>query len=229
MTMPSVVNVVDDDAEFRAKLAWKLKTRGLTVRGYASAAEVLLEPERLPGCFILELSLPAPGALALQEAMALWPESPPVLFVAARADVAGAVRAMRAGALDLLQKPVPDAELFAAVEAALAIDARTRERHRRIRWLRARFEALSARARAVFAQVLRGRINRDIAQTLHIAERTVKAHRARVMQRMEAPTLPDLVRIGAELGLAVGCVETSAHLNPDVRYFPVSSFSRTRA
>lgn len=226
----AVVCVVDDDAGFRAQLTWKLRARGYAVRAYASPAEVLLDPERQPGCFILEFTMPAPGGLALQDALTNWPEPPPVLFLSARADVASAVRAMRGGALDVLLKPVADAELFAAVERALTVDAEGRTWRRRARWLRARFESLSARERAVFAQVVRGCINRDIAHGLHIAERTVKAHRARVMQVMEAPSLPDLVRIGAELGLAIGRAEPGAFLfNRDVQYFPAARFSRTRA
>jgi len=205
MTARAVVCVVDDDSGFRAQLAWKLRARGYAVRAYASPAEVLLDPERQPGCFILEFTM-----LVLQDALANWPEPPPLLFLSARPDVANAVRAMRGGALDVLLKPVADTELFAAVERALVVDAERRAARRRLRWLRARFESLSARERAVFALVLRGCINRDIACCLHIAERTVKAHRARVMQAMEAPTLPDLVRIGAELGLAIGRAEPEA-------------------
>jgi len=97
--------------------------------------------------------------------------------------------------------------LFAAIEHAVGIDVEARIRRRRAQGLRARLAALSARERAVFALVLHGWINRDIARHLHIAERTVKAHRARVMRIMQAPTLPDLVRIGAELGFTIGRAE----------------------
>jgi len=204
----ATVHIVDGDGAVRGDLARLLKSAGYSVRAYASVAEVLIEsiqPARLqPGCFVMDMHVPELGGLELQRVLSGWPEPPPVVFLSAHADVATAVQAMRGGAVDVLIRPASDACLLASVARAVEDDRAARLERARLRRHRERFEALSERDRAVFAGVIRGVINREIARHLHIAERTVKAHRAHVMQTMQAATLPDLVRIGAQLGLAVG-------------------------
>jgi RNA polymerase sigma factor (sigma-70 family) len=196
MSAPTpVVRVVDDDEAFRTAITRLLKAGGYEVRAFSSAGDFLLEGnDSQPGCLVLDLKMPGPDGLELQSAIARRPNPLPIVFLTAHGDIAASVRAMKNGAEDFLTKPVKKEALFAAIEAALARDERGRiEREERER-IRRRFEALSPRERAVLEHVVAGRLNKQIASAIGTSERTVKAHRARVMSKMGASSVAELVR-----------------------------------
>lgn len=180
----TVVHVVDDDADLRTALTRLLKAEGYEVRTFASAGDFLLA-RPASGCVLLDLHMPGPSGLELQQAVSL-----PIVFLTGRGDVESSVRAMKAGAVDFLTKPVQPAALLEAVALAL-------ERGRNAdaqRDAEARHARLTARQRAVFEHVVVGKANKQIARELGITERTVKMHRAQVMARMEARSVAELVR-----------------------------------
>jgi FixJ family two-component response regulator len=183
-----VIHIVDDDEDVRTAVARLLRTNGYEVRTYASAGDFLLAPPAAaPGCVILDLQMPGPGGLELQQAVSL-----PVVFLTGRGDVASSVRAMKAGAVDFLTKPVEPADLLKAVAAALDRD---RSSHAQ-REAKARHASLTARERSVFEHVVAGKANKEIARALGITERTVKMHRAQVMAKMQAGSVAELVHMG---------------------------------
>ena len=186
----AVIHVVDDDEDMRTALARLLQAEGYEVRTYASAGDFLLKPPAPgAGCLLLDLQMPGPSGLELQRAVSL-----PVVFLTGRGDVASSVRAMKAGAVDFLTKPVEPATLLNAVAAALARGFRQEDGRK----AQASYERLTARERSVFEQVVAGKPNKQIARALGITERTVKMHRAQVMAKMQAGSLAELVR-SAEL------------------------------
>ena len=196
MSAPTpVIRVVDDDDAFRTAISRLLKAGGYEVRAYASAGDFLLEEEESgPGCVLLDLKMPGPDGLELQAAIARRPNPLPIVFLTAHGDIAASVRAMKGGAEDFLTKPVKKEALFAVIDVALARDRKRRfEREERDR-IRERFEALSPRERAVLEHVVAGRLNKQIASAIGTSERTVKAHRARVMSKMGASSVAELVR-----------------------------------
>jgi FixJ family two-component response regulator len=196
MSAPTpLIRVVDDDEAFRTAITRLLKAGGYDVRAYSSAGDFLLdEEESRPGCVVLDLKMPGPDGLELQSAIARRGNPLPIVFLTAHGDIAVSVRAMKNGAEDFLTKPVKKEALFAAIEASLARDERGRiEREERDR-IRRRFEALSPRERAVLEHVVAGRLNKQIASAIGTSERTVKAHRARVMSKMGASSVAELVR-----------------------------------
>jgi FixJ family two-component response regulator len=193
-----IVYLVDDDPSFLRALSHRLQAAGYRVEAFGSAEEFLARRlSDAPACAVIDLQIPGPGGLGLQEALAQAQEPLPVVFVTAHGDVSSSVRAMKQGAIDFLAKPVQGDELLDAVRRALARDAAAREMRRRKREWSTRYESLTSREREVFALVVRGLLNKQIADVLDITERTVKAHRAQVMHKMG-------VQSGAELGRAVG-------------------------
>ena len=202
MSEPSgVIHVVDDDDSFRTAIGRQLKTAGYRVKEYAGAAEFLMDPpdEREPSCVLLDLNLPGPSGLDLQEAIVRRGGSLPVIFLTGQGDVRQSVRAMRQGAVDFLTKPVSRAELLAAVREALVRQAQHADVDRRRREAAARFSRLTAREREVFDHVVAGRLSKQIASRLGISERTIKAHRSRIMTKMEVSSLAELGRVAAAL------------------------------
>jgi FixJ family two-component response regulator len=196
-----IVHVVDDDAGMRRALCTLLKAAGHDVRSYASAGEFLLaRPGEAPGCALLDVRLPGPSGLDLQQALAESGAPLPVVFLTGHGDISMGVRAVKAGAVDFLTKPVRRAPLLAAVEAALAKDAAQRAQRADLRDLRDRYERLTARERQVLALVVTGKLNKQTAGDLGIAERTVKVHRARVMEKMQVQSLAELVLLAQRLG-----------------------------
>jgi len=200
MTGQELIHIVDDDESLRGALQRLLSAAGYRTKTYASAGEFLLEPPGdSPGCLLLDLRLPGPSGLDLQEALARHGIGLPVIFLTGHGDLATGVRAMKAGAVDFLTKPVEREPLFAAVARALELDAAQRAARGAARELRARFAQLTSREREVFELVVAGRLNKQIASQLGIAERTVKAQRAQVMAKLGAANAAELGRIAAQL------------------------------
>jgi len=202
-----VIRVVDDDQGFRVALCRLLRAEGFEIREYASAGAFLLgDEEDTPGCVLLDMRMPGPSGLDLQEALAKRERSLPIIFLTAYGDVRMSVRAMKAGALDFLPKPVKREALLATVRAALARDEEKRAAREKLLTLRSRYETLSPREREVLQHVVAGRLNKQIASAIGAAERTVKAHRARVMAKMQAGSVAELVRAVDQLAPSLGAV-----------------------
>ena len=200
MTTPPLIHVVDDDDSLRSALQRLLAAAGYRVKTYASAGEFLLDPPAdAPGCMLLDLRMPGPSGLDLQEALARHGIRLPVIFLSGQGDLATGVRAMKAGAVDFLSKPVEREPLLAAIARALQADAAQRAARGAEAELQARFAQLTAREREVFELVVAGRLNKQIADALGIAERTVKAQRAQVMAKLGAANAAELGRIAAQL------------------------------
>jgi len=205
MTLRPVIHVVDDDESVRGAMKRLLAAAGYGVQTYASAGEFLLHPPQdTPGCLLLDLRMPGPSGLDLQESLVRHGVRLPVIFFTGHGDLATGIRAMKAGAVDFLTKPVERKPLLAAIESALQADAARRASHGANADLRARFAQLTAREREVFELVVAGQLNKQIAGALGIAERTVKAQRAQVMTKLGAATAAELGRIAAQLQLHGG-------------------------
>jgi FixJ family two-component response regulator len=200
MSAVPVIHVVDDDDSLRAALLRLLSAAGYVARGYASAGEFLLHPlPDGPGCLLLDLRLPGPSGLDLQEALQRQGATLPVVFMTGHGDLAAGVRAMKAGAVDFLAKPVEGEVLFEALGRALAKDAAERSARAEARHLRERFATLRPRERAVFEQVVCGRLNKQIADALGVSERTVKLMRAQVMAKLGVASAAELGRLAERL------------------------------
>lgn len=198
-----IVLVVDDDPSVRGSVSRFLRSVGFRVEAFASAEEFLRHPvPDAPACVILDVFIPGVGGLEVQRALAERAASPPVVFITGHGDIALSVRAMKAGAVDFLSKPFTNPDLLAAVRSALAQHAQARQTEREHAVLRARLESLSPREREVMAFVVRGTLNKKIGRLLGVSEKTVKAHRARVMEKMKARSLADLVRMADKLGVS---------------------------
>ena len=197
---PELVYVIDDDGAVRNALSRVLVYAGFDVRAYASAVEFLAaEREDRPACIVLDVGMPGMSGVELQATMAHMMSAPPIIFLTGRGSVDMSVRAMKAGAVDFLTKPVKREALLAAVTSALARDATSRARNEETRVVRARFDRLTPREREVLAEVVRGRLNKQIADDLGTSVRTVKAHRAQVMAKMEVGSLAVLVNVATKL------------------------------
>jgi FixJ family two-component response regulator len=195
-----VVHVIDDDASIREALCRLLTASGLETRQYESAGEFLLSwPGDTPGCLLLDIRMPGPSGMDLQHALSQRPDSLPVVFLTGFGDIPMSVLAIKRGAVDFLTKPVERDALLGAVTAALARDAARRERDRKHQDLHHNFATLTVRERQVFAQVAAGRLNKQIAASLSTCERTVKAHRAHVMEKLHAHSVAELVHIAVQL------------------------------
>ena len=193
-TVP-IIRVVDDDEAFRTAVSRLLRAAGYQVRDYASAGAFLLADDgSQPGCVLLDLRMPGPNGLDLQSALRKRDDALPVVFLTGHGTVPATVRAMKDGAEDFLTKPVKREVLLEAVCRALSRDAKRRGAGEDLRRLRERFDGLTVRERAVMELVVAGRLNKQIAAAIGASERTVKAHRARVMTKMGAASLADLIR-----------------------------------
>ena len=202
MTYPPavVVHIVDDDDSMRVALQRLLSAAGYEARAYASAGDFLIAADDPPsGCLLLDLHMPGPDGLALQEVLRRRGHSLPTVFLSGRGDIASSVRALKAGASDFLTKPVQAGVLLEAVRAALEADAPLRAERERRRLLLQRHSTLNERERVVLREVVQGALTRQIADALGVSERTVKACRAAVMEKMGARSLQELVRISARL------------------------------
>lgn len=197
------VHVVDDDSSLRTAVSRVLRAAGYEVRAYASAGEFLLsEHGDSPACLVLDVRMPGPSGLELQQALEKRSHPLPIVFLTGHGDIPMSVRAMRGGAVDFLTKPVKRDTLLGAVQAALARDADRRTEGEQLRILRARFSTLTSREQEVLTHVVGGLLNKQIAGDMGCSIRTVKIHRARAMQKMEAASLADLVRMAEVLRAA---------------------------
>ena len=201
MTTPKpLIHVVDDDESLRTALLRLLDAAGFNARGYASVGDFLLQPPPDgPGCVLLDVKMPGPSGLDLQAALLRQGNALPVVFLTGYADVAASVQAMKAGAVDFLTKPVQREALFEALQRALARDATEREARAQAEQLRAAFAALTPREQAVFYHVVAGQLNKQIADALGIAERTVKMQRAQLMTKLGASSAAELGRLAERL------------------------------
>ena len=191
-----VVVVIDDDASVRAGLKELFESVGLKVKLYASGSAFL--EDRIPdatSCLVLDVRLPETSGLNVQEELARADVHVPIVFVTGHGDIPMAVRAMKAGAVDFLTKPIRSQDLLDAVFTALEQDRTRRETQQLRSTLREHFKSLSARQREVVARVAAGDLNKEIAAELGLSEGTVKVHRANAMRKMHAKRLADLVRM----------------------------------
>lgn len=203
MTGPTErVYVVDDEPAVRKALWRLLRSAGMEVETFGSAEELLGALERAPaGCAVLDVAMPGLDGLALQKALVSRGIDLPVLFLTGRGDIPMSVRAMKAGAFDFLTKPVDGEALVAAVRRALEKGRSDLQKRREISDIRRRLESLTPREREVLEGVLDGRLNKQIGGDLGISEKTVKIHRGRVMAKMEAGSLAELVHFADRAGI----------------------------
>ena len=194
-TDPSVL-VIDDDPEFRDSVVRLLETVGLHARQFSSVPDFLrADPPEGPACLVLDVRMPGRSGLELQRDLAAANRQVPIIFITAHADVPMSVQAMKGGAIEFLTKPFRPQDLLDAVETGLARDRIRQESERTFAMLRARFDTLSSREREVMLLVVAGRLNKQIANDIGIAEATVKVHRTHVMSKMKARSFPDLCRM----------------------------------
>ena len=198
----ATVFVVDDDPAVRKALQRLFRSAGLHVETFAEAQEFLVDrrPDTL-GCLVLDLRLPGISGLDLQEQLAAAHLDLPIIFLTGYGTVPESVRAMKAGAVEFLEKPVDDQTLLAAVNQALAGNYQTRQEMSEMTAIERRLAALTPRERQVLTLVAAGKLNKEIAWDLGTAEKTIKVHRGRVMQKLNCPSLAELVRLAAKAGI----------------------------
>jgi two-component system response regulator FixJ len=190
------VFVVDDDGAVRSSLRLLLKSVGLAVSAFDSAQAFLdAYSQQWAGCILLDVRMPGMSGPVLQEQLALLGSRLPVIFITGHGDVSMAVEAMQKGAFDFVEKPFHDQELLDRVHGALAEDAQVRRQLAEQEEIRNRLESLTSREREVLEQVTRGLSNKVMAYDLRISQRTIEIHRSRIMEKMQAPSLAQLVRM----------------------------------
>jgi FixJ family two-component response regulator len=196
MSERPVVIIIDDDPDIREALSKLLETVSLRAVAYPSTAEFLAS-KRSPGpsCIVLDVRLPGVGGLEFQRHLAQESIPTPIVFITGHGDVPMSVRAMKAGAVEFLTKPIRDQEFLEAVQAALRRDGLRLEREREVGELRSRHQSLTAREQQVMASLVAGRVNKQIASDLAVSEVTVRLHRLQVMKKMQAGSLSELIRI----------------------------------
>jgi FixJ family two-component response regulator len=194
------VIIVDDDPDIRESMSDLLRSVGLVATASASLPEFLKKgrPEG-PTCLVLDVRLPGRSGLDLQQELSAANIQLPIVFITAHGDIPMTVRAMKGGALEFLTKPFREQDFLDAIQLGLERDRAAREDERVVAELRERFETLTVREREIMALVLRGRLNKQIAGELGLSEITVKVHRAQVIRKMKASSLPDLARMAEKL------------------------------
>lgn len=199
----AVVMIVDDDPSLRTMLGRLLGTVGLKCIPFASPEEFLrTPPPDTPACLILDVQMPGLSGLDLQRELAKAGHQLPIVFMTGHGDIPMSVQAMKAGAVAFLTKPFRNQDLLDAVNEAINLDRHARQRREELANLRERYESLTAREREVFALVAVGLLNKQIALQLGTTERTVKAHRGQMVQKMQAESVADLVRMADKLGIS---------------------------
>ena len=197
-----IVLVIDDDPEFRESVALLLEAVGLQTRQFSSVPDFLrADPPEGPTCLVLDVRMPGRSGLDLQRDLAAANRQVPIIFITAHADVPMSVKAMKGGAIEFLTKPFRDQDLLDAVENGLARDRTRQESERAFAMLKARFDMLSPREREIMLHIVAGRLNKQIANDIGLAEGTVKVHRVHLMRKMEARTFPELCRMADILNM----------------------------
>lgn len=200
-TLP-IVFVVDDESAVGVSIKRLLHSVGLEARHFTSASEFLrAKRPDAPGCIVLDVRLPDLSGLDLQQELAKANVDLPVIFVTGHADIPMTVRAMKAGAVEFLTKPFREQELLEAVQRAISRHRQTRDQRASMRVLQSRYELLTPREREVFPLVTSGLLNKQVAAELNASEKTIKVHRGQLMQKMEAHSLSDLIRMAEQLGV----------------------------
>ena len=203
LTVDPIVYVVDDELAVCRALARLLRAAGLSAETFPSAEAFLLHPlAARPRCLVLDIRLPGPSGLDLQDALTRVGHDVPIIFITGHGDVPTTVRAMKGGAVDFLQKPFSDQDLLDCVHRALAQSRAVLATELERTDLQGRLGTLTPREREVLLQVITGKLNKQIAGDLRITEKTIKVHRGRVMEKMRAGSVPDLVRMAEKLRLA---------------------------
>jgi FixJ family two-component response regulator len=196
----AVIAIVDDDPSVREGLSSLIRSAGLRIETFASAPEFLDHVgANVPSCLVLDLQLPGLSGLDLQKRMAEVGLEIPIIFLTGHGNIPASVQAMKAGAVEFLTKPFDEQDLLRAIGEAVERDRQKRRQHAQMRALQSRYESLTAREQEVMQQVISGLLNKQIAAELNIAEYTVKIHRGRVMRKMHAESLADLVRMAENL------------------------------
>jgi RNA polymerase sigma factor (sigma-70 family) len=210
VALPTLVHVVDDDASFRSAVSRLLRAAGFEVAVYASAEQLLnlLPQETGPSCILLDVRIPGLSGPQLQARLAELGSILPIIFLTGHGDIPTTVQAIKAGAEDFLTKPVSKEKLLNAIERATARYLVAREQRDRLNALHALVVSLTPRERQVFELVVRGKMNKQIAYQLGTTERTVKAHRQRVMEKARVQTLAELVSIAERLGITAAPQDT---------------------
>lgn len=198
-----VVFIVDDDPSVVRALGRLLRSVGFGVQAFASASEFLAaDRPDVPGCLVLDVRMPGLSGPALQESLAADDIHIPIIFITGHGDIPTTVRVMKAGAVDFLSKPFSDQQLIDAVNEAIARDIEYRRERAEIVVIQERIESLTPREREVLPLVVSGMLNKQIARTLGTSEKTIKVHRSRVMAKMQAESLADLVRLAQKVGVS---------------------------
>ncbi|HEX9273018.1 MAG TPA: response regulator transcription factor [Candidatus Binatia bacterium] len=198
----AIVFVVDDDASVREGLGSLIRSAGLRVETFASAQEFLARPRAdVPSCLVLDVRLPGLSGLDLQKRLAEVNIEIPIVFITGHGDVPTSVQAMKAGAVEFLTKPFVDRDLLDAIQQAIKRDRAARRQEAEMAELYDRYESLTPREREVMEWVVSGLLNKQVAAELGTSEITIKVHRGQVMQKMQADSLADLVRMSERLGI----------------------------
>jgi FixJ family two-component response regulator len=203
MTDPEpIVYVVDDDSAVRNAMDSLIRSVGLKVRTFASADEFFrAKPSTAPGCIILDVRMPGMSGLDLQKELLKVDNQMPIIFITGHGDIPMAVRVMKAGAMEFLTKPFRDQDLLDTIQHAIERNYNSRREQGEVAGLRQRLESLTRREKEVMQLVVRGLLNKQIAAELGTSETTVKIHRGQMMHKMQADSVPELVRMAGKLGL----------------------------
>lgn len=201
-TEDATVFIVDDDAGVLKALTRLVGANGYRTQSFTSPRDFLAQHDSaLPGCAVFDVSMPDLDGLALQEALGAPDAQRPVIFITGNGDVPTSVRAMKAGAVDFLTKPLSDKDLLAAIARAVDQDRNVRQRRAELASIEARLATLTPREREVLGHVVAGRLNKQIAGDLGTVEKTIKVHRGRMMEKMGVRTVADLVRLAEKAGI----------------------------
>jgi len=197
------VFIVDDDDRVTKALSRLMRVKGYEARSYTSPREFLAQHDAaVSGCAVFDVSMPGLDGLELQSALTAGGSHRPVIFITGKGDVSTSVRAMKAGAIDFLTKPVSNQDLLEAIRRAEELDAKSRKAQSDLASIEAKVTTLTPRERQVFTHVVAGRMNKQIAYELGIVEKTIKFHRSAIMRKLGVRTVADLVRMAEKAGIS---------------------------